>query len=185
MVDLAARAAWHGLDLPLSLRGVTLAAAPNGVLVSIAPFAGREAEVSAALGVALQVGEVADLPGGRLIWTGLEQWLLQGVAPPLGESAAVTDQSDAWEGLRLTGAPAAAVLARLVPNDLHPTALPSGRVARTMLGHLMAVLIATPDGYDILVMRSFTDTAVHDLCTAMRSVAAIPATTSRSIENIP
>ena len=75
--------------------------------------------------------------------------------------------------MRLTGPAAAEVLARLVPIDLDPAAFPPGRVARTMLGHMMAVLIATPDGYDILVMRSFTDTAAHDLSTAMRSVAAI------------
>ena len=53
------------------------------------------------------------------------QWLVEGrgageVADWLGGLAAVTDQSDAWAGLRLAGDAAREVLARLVPLDLGP-----------------------------------------------------------------
>ncbi len=85
----------------------------------------------------------------------------------------MTDQSDGWTGLILTGAGAADVLARLVPLDLAPDAFPPGATARTELRHIMCALTALDGGgYEILVMRSFTGSAVHEIETAMRAVAA-------------
>lgn len=173
MVDLPETSPFEGLDLPLSAGGATLDVLAPAPLFSIAPFAGRTAEVAAALGAAdLTTGAVVSLPAGRLIWTGLGQWMLQAQPPDLA-GAAVTDQSDAFAGLRLTGPDAARGLARLVPIDLHPAAFPPGAAARTALGHMMAILVAIPDGYEIFVMRSFARTAVHEVATALRSVAAI------------
>lgn len=175
MTDLIARPATEGLGLPLTLGTCTLIAAPETPRTSVAPFAGQAAAVAALLNAPLSVGNATALGPGRLIWTGLGQWLLEGIDPPagLGAHAALTDQSDGWTALRLTGPDAGRVLARLTPLDLARAVFPPGSAARSLLGHVPVILIAVPEGVDLLVMRSFTATAAHEIAIAMRAVAAI------------
>jgi sarcosine oxidase subunit gamma len=173
-----------GLHLPLTHGGAMLGAGSEGALVSVAPFRGQEAEVSAILqrqiGAGLpEPGHVAGGTSGRVIWMGLGlafAELPEPAAPDLmaalAPHAAVTEQTDAWAALMLTGPHARAALARLVPLDLDPAAFPPGRVARTQLRHMMCALLATEGGFRLLVLRSFARTAVHELETAMASVAA-------------
>lgn len=180
MADLAPRPAWAGLELPLFVGGVTLAAAVDMPMVSIAPLRGRAGAVAEALGAPLpEPGRTAVLRDGHeLIWAGLDLWFLRGpgavsrIAGPLAEVAALTDQSDAWSALILDGARAREVLARLVPIDLARAAFPSGSVARTELRHMMCMMIARERGFEALIMRSFVTSAVHEIATAMRGVAA-------------
>jgi sarcosine oxidase subunit gamma len=181
---LAPRDPLAGLHLPLTHGGAMLGAGAEGALVSVAPFRGRESEVAAILtdhiGAAFpEPGQVAEGTSGRVIWMGLGLAFAElpesgapDLIPALAPHAAVTDQTDAWAALTLTGPHARAVLARLIPLDLAPAAFPPGRVARTQLRHMMCALLATGGGFRILVMRSFARTAVHDLETAMASVAA-------------
>lgn len=176
MPELGETGPFDGLDLPLAHGATRLDPLAPGPLHLIAPLAGQTAAVAAALGAeALPIGGTADLPIGRLVWFGLDQWLLQGTPPAGLAGAAITEQGDGWAGLQLAGPDAAAVLARLVPIDLHPSVFPPGRAARTLLGHMMALLVAVPDGVQIFVMRSFAATAVHDIAMSMRSAAAIAA----------
>jgi sarcosine oxidase subunit gamma len=173
-----------GLHLPLTHGGAMLGAGAEGALVSVAPFRGQESEVSAILerhvGAALpDPGQIAEGTSGRAIWMGLGLTFAELPEPgapdlmaALAPHAAVTDQSDAWAALTLTGPHARAVLARLIPLDLDPAAFPLGHVARTQLRHMMCALLATEGGFRLLVLRSFARTAVHDLETAMASVAA-------------
>jgi sarcosine oxidase subunit gamma len=173
-----------GLHLPLTHGGAMLGAGAEGALVSVAPFRGQEAEVSAIL--QRQIGAGFPEPGhvalgnsGHVIWMGLGLAFAELPEPDapdlmaaLAPHAAVTDQTDAWAALTLTGPHARAVLARLIPLDLDPAAFPPGRVARTQLRHMMCALLATEGGFRLLVMRSFARTAVHDFETAMAAVAA-------------
>jgi methylglutamate dehydrogenase subunit D len=178
VTELAARDALDGLGLPLAIGDVRLGALDLGRLTSVAPFRGREAEVGAALGGALPPpGGLARVGEGRVLWSGIGQWFVQGPVPDLVGLAALSDQSDAWVGLQLSGPAAADVLARLAPLDLHPDAFPPGSVARTLLRHLACLLVAGADGFEILVMRSFARSAVHDLTGAMRAVAGRAALT--------
>ncbi len=180
MADLAPRPAWAGLDLPMAFGGVTLAAAPEAAMLDIAPFRGRAAQVGAILGAPLPPpGRTATLAdGARLIWAGLDHWLLRGpcataeTAARLEAHAAVTRQSDGWTALALGGGGAAEVLARLVPLDLAAAVFPPGAAARTELRHMMCLILAREHGFEILVLRSFTVSAVHEIGIAMRSVAA-------------
>ena len=87
---------------------------------------GRAAAVEAALGrpcpgpgVSVRAGA-----GDRLGRAGPVARRGRGCAGATG--AAVTDQSDGWAGMVLTGATRREVLARLVPLDLGPTAFPAG-----------------------------------------------------------
>jgi sarcosine oxidase subunit gamma len=173
VAELGAREATAGLGLPLTAGGATLAALPATPTWSVAPFRGREAGVAAALGAALPAGRAAAAPGGRLIWAGSGLWLLQAADPGerLAGLAAVTDQSDAWCALALSGAAAQEVLARLVPLDLDRAVFPRGAAARSLLGHVPLLLVAG-DGFELLVPRSYARTAVRELGEAMRGVAA-------------
>jgi sarcosine oxidase subunit gamma len=156
--------------------GVTLSEVVPEAITSVAPFAGQEAAVSAALEAA--TGAAFPAPGRwtgaetRIVWTGPEQAMVLGarVAPA---GAAVTDQSDAWAVMRLDGPGAEAVLARLIPVDTRRAHFPPGHAARTMLHHMTCTLMrAGDDAFDIMVFRSMAATAVHDIETAMRSLAA-------------
>ena len=69
------------------------------------------------------------------------------------------------------------MLARLVPIDLDPAAFPPGSAARSMLGHVPLLLVNGDDGFELLVPRSYARTAVEELATAMRGVAARAALT--------
>jgi heterotetrameric sarcosine oxidase gamma subunit len=128
----------------------------------------------------LQVGpitSIAVLPGGaKALAKGLKP---MGLTFPAQNSfaekkgAAVTDQSDGWAVLSLSGLAAVEVLARLVPLDLRLAAFPVGRVARSGLNHMNAVILRTGDyAVEVMVFRSMARTAWHELETTMHMVAA-------------
>lgn len=164
--------------LPVLLPQVRLTELPFVPVTSVAPFAGKEKAVAAALkkqglgwpapGQSFRAGDAACL------WTGRGQAFLIGAEPAgLSGLAALTDQSDGWARMRLEGAAAEAVLARLVPLDLRPAAFAEGAVARSALGHMMLVLLRDgPQAFQLMVFRSMAGSAVHELDTAMRAVAA-------------
>jgi len=87
--------------------------------------------------------------------------------------AALTDQSDAWAVFSLQGHGVEDVLARLTPLDLNRAVFKRGHAARSLLGHMSAVILRTGENtFEIMVFRSMARTAVHELETAMRAVAA-------------
>ncbi|GAB4387133.1 sarcosine oxidase subunit gamma [Albidovulum sp.] len=164
--------------VPVSAGGLDLVELPFRQITSVAPFRGRQRAVAAAL-KALGLGwprpDRAHLGTDRLcLWSGRDQAFLIGCAPEgLAGIAALTDQSDAWASLRLSGEAAEAVLARLVPLDLGAAAFPVGASARSALNHMMAVVLrAEPDAFELMVFRSMAASAVHEIATAMRAVAA-------------
>lgn len=164
---------------PVTHGPVTLAELPLPRITSVAPFEGQAKAMAKALKT---MGLTFPAPGasvtskgtGTLIWTGHNQaFLLEADPAPLQGIAALTDQSDGWCGLTLTGAGAANVLARLVPVDLRLSALPPGACIRTGLNHMNMVLWRrAPDAFTLLVFRSMARTAWHELTDAMQSVAA-------------
>jgi len=187
VAELAAVPAWDGLELPFETGGARLETLPAVARRSVMPLRSRTAEVSGALEAALgaglpEVGRIAALRDGRIVWAGRGLWFVEGPAAErveLGGSAAVTDPSDAWVGLRLGGPAAREVLARLVPIDTHSSVFGPGQCARTLLRHVMVLIVAGDAGFDLLVMRSFTVSAVEDLSTAMRRLAGRAALEAR------
>ncbi len=167
-----------GAMLPLRIGTLTLSEVDPGHLTAMAPRQGG------ALGAALSAAHGLDLPGpgratgtdaARAIWFGRAHVLLMGPAPDpsLAAQAALTDISDGWAVVRLEGAGAAAVLARLTPIDLRPTVFPPGQTARTEVFHMQAAITRlADDAFLIMVFRSMSQTLVHDLRTAMEGVAA-------------
>lgn len=179
MVKLMPKSPCDGL-LPLTIGTLTASAPDPGVLTSLAPFKGRKAALSDALqsahGMALpKPNRATGKQGARALWFGQGTALLMGPQPDeaLAHHAALTDQSDAWAVVRLDGSGARDVLARLTPIDLRARVFKRGHTARTDLQHMMGSITRTgEDAYQIMVFRAFAETLVHDLKTAMETVAA-------------
>ncbi len=167
-----------GFVKPVTKAGTELAQMDWAQITSIAPFAGREAGVSAALGA---LGLTFPAPNTlhtkgyiRIGWTGRAQAFLIGApCPDLGDGAAVTDQSDAWARFSLIGPAAVACLARYVPIDLRLGALPVGASVRSQLNHVPLCLMRLgADEFEILVFRSMAQTAWHELKDALKTLEA-------------
>jgi heterotetrameric sarcosine oxidase gamma subunit len=177
VASLIEKTAFDGL-LPVTAGGVTLTGRDVGPVTSVAPFKGAEAKTAAALkamGLGWPAANRAIVKGGRAcLWTGRGQAFLVGTVPKGFDGiAALTDQSDGWAVMTLSGLCAADALARLVPVDLRLPVFAVGNVARTGLNHMMCILHRTgADAFDIFVFRSMAATAVHELHEAMRSVGA-------------
>ena len=150
-------------------------------IVSVAPLKGQGKAVNDALLGAIklglpEVGAVNINKNTRVMWTGQGQWFVTGktdadtLAKALSGKAAVTDQSDGWQVLTLTGADALDVMSRLCPLDFGAMTL--GQTARTEFAHMMAAITPMKDGFEIMIMRSFAKTAVHEAREAMERVAA-------------
>ncbi len=165
--------------LPLKIGKVVAEEMVPGAITSVSPFAGKDAAVSKALkaqiGAALpEVGQTTGDAHKRVVWAGRHQFMVLGAAVEPIKGAAMTDQTGAWACAALEGETARDVLARLVPIDLREGAFPEGAAARTLVGHMPAVLMRTgPEGYGIMVFRSMARTLAHDLKEAMESVAAL------------
>lgn len=76
-------------------------------------------------------------------------------ASALGSAAYVTDQSDSWAMLRMSGAGVRVALERICPLDLDDQAFPEGRVARTVMEHLSIIILRDgPDSFLLMSPRS-------------------------------
>jgi len=176
---LAAAMPGAGL-LPRTIGGVTLTEPPLARLTTLAPFLGR----SEALSAALEAAHGLPLPGPNRMsaagdascaFHGRALWLLAGPAPDarLAEHAALTDQTDAWATVDVTGPEGPALLARLVPVDLRPAAFPEGAAIRTEVQHMQAAITRPAPGVlRIRCFRSMARTLIHDLTTAAEALAA-------------
>lgn len=162
--------------IPQTIGGVTLREIEPGRMTLIAPFQGGIAATSEALekafGFAFPAPNRCLGTGPFALWWGLEQALLIGAACPDLPQAACTDQSDGWAILRIEGAAAEAVLARLVPIDLRASAFQPGKTARTLIGHMHgSVTRSRKDAFDLMVMRSMAETLLQEVEKAAEFVA--------------
>ncbi|MDP3962153.1 MAG: sarcosine oxidase subunit gamma family protein [Pseudorhodobacter sp.] len=169
---------------PLTLAGVTLSEIVLDRMTSVAPFNGQKKAFAAALkalGLGFPLPNRFTASGSaRLVWTGRDQAFLIGTAPDsLATAAALTDQSDGWACLALTGPASLAVLARLIALDLRPARFAPGSAARTALNHMSAIVMRVDaQRFELLVFRSMAQTAWHEITAAIQSVAARAAFTT-------
>ncbi len=176
MVNLQAVSPCQGF-LSATVKGVILTEVTPCAITSVAPFKGQREVVSSALMSLMGAGlpepnRSIGLDDSRVIWVGPGQALV--VGPPVAPAgAAITDQSDAWAVLRLSGPLAEAVLVRLVPLDLRLSKFQLQWTARTRLRHMTCSLTRVDrNTFDIMVFRSMAWTAVTELEHAMQTVAA-------------
>ncbi|MGI1660623.1 sarcosine oxidase subunit gamma [Palleronia sp. KMU-117] len=178
MADLTRTPPFDGASLPLALGESRLEALTAGIILAIAPYPGHEDDAARALGAFPTPGDCLTLGGGRLVWAGRAVAFLfdpddpseEVVARRLAGLAAVTEQSDGWVGLRLSGADAPEVLARLVPLDL--AGMPDGTSARSVLNHAPLLLVRRDGAFEMWSFRSMAGTILHEVEGAMRAVAA-------------
>ena len=88
--------------------------------------------------------------------------VMQTAAAALGSAAYVTDQSDSWALLRMSGAGTRVALERICPLDLDDEAFPEGRVARTAMEHLSVIILRDgPDSFLLMSPRSSAHSFRH------------------------
>ena len=93
--------------------------------------------------------------GPRLIGLQAAQWFVlmedagdraeKLVAEALGTDVHLTDQSDGWAALEVTGSRCRDVLSRLCMLDLHPDAFPVHAATRTVMEHLAVIVLRNDD----------------------------------------
>lgn len=149
MVELQARDPFEGLSFSAP-PGVEIAPRRGLALAHVAVRAGRLADLAAAVdaryGITLPVGPrtaaadgltvVGVGPGAFLFVAEGDEALPVTLAAALEGIANVTEQSDGYAVLRLTGPSVADMMARLVGIDLSSAAFPPGSAAATPGGHV-------------------------------------------------
>lgn len=160
MIELQAKSAAHGL-LPLTTERICVTELWPVTLTSVAPFQGQGVAVADALGLGLPaVGRSVESETAAVIWTGRDQYFLLGSeAPDL--PAAMTDQSDAWCVVDLSGPDMLDCLARLCPLDV--AQMEDGDVARSLLGHMHAIIWRREAGFRLMIFRAFVQTLIREL----------------------
>lgn len=94
------------------------------------------------------------------------------IAEIAGDQSYVTDQSDGWALLRVSGPRSRAALERICMLDLHPDIFTVGAVARTVMDHL-GVIIHRDDEHSFLLMsaRSSAESFAHAVVTSAENVS--------------
>lgn len=178
MVKLLARTPAQG-HLPRVVGACSLIEQIPEAMVLLAPSAGQGRQVSETLKKRYGIGfpganRSLTRRGVRITWFGPGQAMFQGPRPEPISGAAQSDQSDGWAVMRLSGAGAEAVLARLVSVDLRVTMFKRGHTARTQLFHMpLSVTRVGLQEFQLMVFRSMTLTAIEELTRAMGSVDAL------------
>jgi len=163
-----------------TIGGIALSEVTGLGLVAVAPSQGEERALEAALNAGYGLDWPAtgqSVTGGdvRLLGMARDQAFLMfphdgfgavsAAHEKLGAAGWLTDQSDSWAMLRVSGADVRAALERICMLDLHPDAFGAGMVQRTTMDHL-AVIILREEADTFLLMsptssaESFLDAVV-------------------------
>lgn len=172
----------HSDPTVVTIGPVTLAERTNVALASLAARRGCQGDVTAAaqaIGLPLPgPGHHAAGPVWSAFWLGPDQWMVEAafethedivaaLRPAFGGSASITEQTDAWVRLEVTGADLAAVFERLCGLDVR--SMRPGDATRTVIEHLGTYVIRGTKGMTVLGPRSAAGSLHHALVTAARS----------------
>ena len=178
VIKLLTKSAADGLT-PIKLSNTTIVEMLSLNLTSISEYKGNSKKLSEQLkkshGLAIpRVGRATGREGARALWFG-QHTLLVGAKPDekLTNFGILTDQSDAWVILRMSGGSIEDVLMRLSPVDVRLKVFKSGDVVRTSLMHVNVTLhrVGT-DTIDVYGFRSMAKTLCHELTQALSTVVA-------------
>ena len=170
MVELSANTPCAEL-LPIAVGDCKLSEVVPASMALLSPYKGKEKQLSEALKAAHGMAFAAPnrstgKAAARCVWFGHGQGMLVGPTPDkaLARYGAVVDQSDGWAVVRLEGATAVDVLARLTSLDLRASRFKRGQTARSELHHMMVSITRVGNqAFDIMAFRSMAKTLVHDL----------------------
>lgn len=183
MHDLTAVTALGGDAARVDQVGATILAEVPAV--SFAGCAARRGRADA-VGAALSDWIGADPPGPgrwaggatRAVWTGPDRWLVEAPedAHPdlaaaakerLGDAASVTEETDAWARLDLSGGDVVAAMERLCPLDA--AAMGPGAAGRSRIHHVASWILRTEAGFAVIAPRAYAGSVHHAVLAAMRS----------------
>ena len=147
--------------------GASLFEVSQWSIVSVSPFVGNEAEFNTAINKlfnsaypsATKAFELTGKNAVILLPSSHGQWFFcfdDEVRDPVATArdllgrvtsnrVAMTDQSDAWVILALTGPLICQTLERICPIDCSLPAMPIGNTARTMIEHIGTIILRRPD----------------------------------------
>jgi sarcosine oxidase subunit gamma len=88
------------------------------------------------------------------------------------DSAYLSDQTDSWVILRLSGSQSREALARICAIDLHSDNFGPGSVTRTLMEHMGAIIICEQENeYTLMALRSFADCFLHEIQLSIENVS--------------
>ncbi|MEL6913432.1 MAG: sarcosine oxidase subunit gamma [Pseudomonadota bacterium] len=173
MVKLIARRAGAG-HFPIEGPGVQAGEFMEMPKASLARREGLDGVLGEAHGLAMPTpGEVTRARTAFCAWFDLGHVMLVGEppAPAVTAATAVTDQSDAWCHVSLQGPRAAEALGYLTPLDLRDRMFDVNRCARSLIGHMPALVIRTePEQFELMVFRSMAGTLARELREAFEAL---------------
>lgn len=111
------------------------------------------------------------------IWTGVDQWLIDAPYGPdlahdlksvFGDSASITEQSDAWARFDISGAAQVDLLERLCPAPSRRMKV--GMATRSTVEHIGCLLICDADRFRMMCARSYAGSLHHALTTVADSL---------------
>jgi heterotetrameric sarcosine oxidase gamma subunit len=163
--------------------GVTLSEQQPGSIVQVAAWPGHDAALRAAIAKATGL-KIAEAPGsgaaaktgaafafapGRWLVVGDNEGLASALSTAIGDSGTVTDLSHGRTALRIDGAKAEWVLAKLFAIDFGAIAV--GNAVSTNHHEIFAQIQRTgPSRFDLYVFRSFARSFWTVLCGAAEEV---------------
>jgi sarcosine oxidase subunit gamma len=178
-ITLEPRSAFAGLLSPVGsaeTAGVTVAARTQIEIATVIARGDRQAleeRARSAFGILLPSGprvavaeRIAFVGAGPRTWLALRAGrgdLLADLERALGEGAAVSDQSDGYAVLRLSGSKVRATFEKGLGVDLHPRAFRPGDAAVTGCTHLGVILWQLDDSptFEVAVFRSLAAAFWH------------------------
>lgn len=184
-IELTSVEAFDGLLKPVGdLRpaGIRVRERSTLALATVMVRKGRRADLASRLsdafgGALPEAGRRTEAGHMALVSTGPGAWLAcrehggyafsESLAETLSGLASVTDQSDAFAVLRLSGPRVKAVLAKGVFLDLADEAFPHGHAAATQCGHVGVTLwrLASEEAgdpvYEVAMFRSYAESFWH------------------------
>ena len=178
MIKLLPKSAAAGLT-PIKISNTKIMELDELALTSISVYKGKSKKLSEQLkkshGMALpHNGRATGREGARALWFGRHTLL---VGPKCDEKltkfAMLTDQSDAWVVLRMSGDLVEDVLMRLSPVEVRFKTFKTGVVVRTGLQHVNVTLHRIgANTIDVYGFRSTAKTLCHELTQVLTTVAA-------------
>lgn len=168
------------------IAGLTIAENPGVAMASVAARQGQDKAVAKA--IKALAGLDLPGPGGMAMagdwaafWLGPGQWML--TAPfashediariakeAVGAAGSVTEQSDAWVRLEVSGPRVCDMLERLCNADVRR--MQAGQATRCQVEHLGTLLLCHQPGaaFSLLTLRSAARSMMHALVTAAKSL---------------
>ena len=172
-----------GSDSPAStiIGPVTITEVVDTALASLAARRGHDLAAAAmAAGIPLpSAGRAAQATTYGAFWLGPDQWMVEApypshedivaiLKPLFGDSASLTEQTDAWARFDVTGDRLPALFERLCNFDIARHG--PGAATRSMVEHLGCyVIIRSPAHISVLGPRSSAASLYHALTTAAKS----------------